>query len=207
MATSGEANETVGATTWATLGSRVAAALVKRRVPLTSAFFVAMVALGFAAGVQPRDLTSLQDPQTLAGLSLVLAGAAIRSWAAGTLRKHAELTTVGPYSLMRNPLYAGSMMMMVGFCVLVGQFSMAWVVAPIFTLLFGVAVMHEEAKLRAQYGAAWDSYAKSTPRVIPRRLIVHAGAWSLKQWKKNREYQATLAACLGLVLIQAWQIL
>lgn len=179
--------------------------IVKRRVHITFIIFAIVVIWSLAAGVQPHDLTNAQDVQSWAGLALVLAGLAIRSWAAGTLHKHAELTTVGPYSLVRNPLYIGSMLMMVGFCILIGQGRVLWMLAGPFLLLFLGTVKHEERLLSAQFGAAWQAYAASTPRFIPRTLLVRAGNWSVKQWRKNREYQAVAATALGLVCLQLWQ--
>jgi len=179
--------------------------IVKRRVHIT--FFVAVIVViwSFVAGVQPHDLTNVRDVQSWAGALLVIAGLAIRSWAAGTLHKHAELTTVGPYSLVRNPLYIGSMMMIVGFFILIGQSGFLWLIAGAFSLIFLAAVKNEERVLAAQYGDAWTAYAASTPRFIPRRLIPATGKWSLRQWRRNREYQAVAATALGLLGLQLWQ--
>lgn len=181
------------------------ACVVKRRVHITFVVAVIVVIWSFVAGVQPHDLTNVRDVQSWAGAFLVIAGLAIRSWAAGTLHKHAELTTVGPYSLVRNPLYIGSMMMIVGFFILLGQSGFVWLFAGAFSLIFLAAVKNEERMLAAQYGAAWTAYAAATPRFIPRRLIATTGKWSLRQWRHNREYQAVAATALGLLGLQLWQ--
>lgn len=186
---------------------RAVARLVKRRVHITLVFFAAMVVWSLASGVRPHDLTDVNDAQSWIGIALVISGVLIRSWAAGTLHKHAELTTVGPYSLIRNPLYVGSFMLMVGFCTLIGQTHNLWIVAGPFALLFLYTVRHEEKSLAYQYGPVWTSYSERTPRFIPSRLIAQSGNWSMHQWKKNREYQAALAATAGLVAIQVWQSL
>lgn len=186
---------------------RGVARLVKRRVHITLVFFAAVVFWSLASGVRPHDLTDVRDIQSWIGLALVVFGVVIRSWAAGTLRKHAELTTVGPYSLIRNPLYVGSFMLMVGYCMLIGQAYNLCIVAGPFALLFLYTVRHEEKILAEQYGSVWNSYADVTPRFIPRRLLAHSGNWSIRQWKKNREYQAALAAAVGLLALQAYQSL
>jgi len=46
----------------------------------------------------------------LASLILVVPGLWLRGYAAGYVRKNAELTRTGPYAYTRNPLYLGSMM-------------------------------------------------------------------------------------------------
>ena len=144
-------------------------------------------------------------PTLLLGFPVALAGLAVRAWAAGHLRKNQQLTVSGPYAFVRNPLYIGSMMMIVGFFILLGQSGFVWLFAGAFSLIFLAAVKNEERMLAAQYGAAWTAYAAATPRFIPRRLIATTGKWSLRQWRHNREYQAVAATTLGLLGLQLWQ--
>lgn len=182
-----------------------AARIVKRRVHITFAVGAILVVGSLMAGVQPHDLTNLGDVQSWIGVLLVGGGLAIRSWAAGTLRKYAELTTVGPYSIVRNPLYIGSMLMLIGFCILIGQGRLVWLIVGPFALLFLSTIKQEEGILSAQYGAVWQQYAAATPRFLPRTLAVRTGQWSAYQWRRNREYQAVAATVLGLVGLQLWQ--
>lgn len=181
------------------------ARLAKRRVHITFIVAATLVVGSLVAGVRPHDLTNVYDVQSWAGCLLVIAGLAIRSWAAGTLHKHAEVTTVGPYSLVRHPLYVGSMLMIVGFCILIGQGGFVWLIAGMLSLLFIAAVNHEERTLAEKFGDAWTNFAAVTPRFIPRRLTTSAGAWSFQQWRRNREYQAVAATALGLLGLQLWQ--
>ena len=57
----------------------------------------------------------------LASLVLVVPGVWLRAYAAGYVRKNAELTRTGPYAHTRNPLYLGSMMIAFGFAVAAGS--------------------------------------------------------------------------------------
>src|SRR3954452_5183776 len=91
-----------------TLG-RVGQALSRRRVPITIVMGLTLFAIDIVVrGMKPRNLLDLHDLPAMAGLSIALAGLAVRSWAAGTLHKVRSLTTSGPYRHMRNPLYFGS---------------------------------------------------------------------------------------------------
>ena len=207
MLSTADPDTTLAGASLPTMKQQVVAWIIHRRVRITSMLFVSMVGLAFVGGARPHDLTDYRDPETIVGLALVLAGVALRSWSAGILHKISLLTTVGPYSLVRNPLYVGSFMMMVGFGALIDQMEI-WLALTPLMVLFVSTVRSEERMLAYVFGPSWDEYVKSTPRFIPRRLTATTpGNWKLQQWIKNREYEAVSAACLGLVALQAWRIM
>ncbi len=95
--------------------------LVRRRVPISIAVFGLLMIEDFFRERSPT--TSLIGPiiARWLGLLSVLGGLTMRSWAAGFLTKSTELTMIGPYRLVRNPLYLGSFLMVVGICLLIGD--------------------------------------------------------------------------------------
>ena len=48
------------------------------------------------------------------GFVLVAVGEGVRVWAAGHLRKTQEVTTTGPYAYVKNPLYLGTLLILIG---------------------------------------------------------------------------------------------
>jgi protein-S-isoprenylcysteine O-methyltransferase Ste14 len=66
------------------------------------------VPIGFAASLIALLLAHPTRGSIVAGLSLAVAGEAIRVWAAGHLEKGKEVTSSGPYRLTGHPLYLGS---------------------------------------------------------------------------------------------------
>jgi len=52
------------------------------------------------------------------GLPFVIAGEAVRAWAAGHLLKSKELAVSGPYRYTRNPLYLGRFLILTGLCLM-----------------------------------------------------------------------------------------
>lgn len=186
---------------------RIAEFIVRRRVPISLVVFIALIGEDVLNGVKPHNLATLGEHHATWGITLVLAGLAIRSWAAGTLHKWTELTTVGPYALVRHPLYVGSYLMMIGFCTIIddGE-NILFVMGPIFAMYLA-AVFKEERKLAQRFPAQWADFAQRTPRFLPRRLPVRPfEAWSAHQWLGNREYQALLASLAGLAALQLWRL-
>lgn len=141
------------------------------------------------------------------GLVLVVCGLSLRTWAAGTLRKNRGLTTSGPYSIIRNPLYVGTFMMVGGFALLANASAIVWVAAATCFAMCVCAVLHEEHTLSNHFGAAWHRYTRTTPRFVPRRIMPRDSTWTLHEWVRNREYQAVLATMAGLSAIIVWDAL
>jgi protein-S-isoprenylcysteine O-methyltransferase Ste14 len=182
--------------------------LVDRRVPISVALFATLIGLDIVVfHSQPRDLLQLADPLVAPALLLVLAGLLVRSWAAGTLRKRQQLATTGPYAWVRNPLYVGSFLMMVGFGTLMRDALTLWIVIGPVAWLYWHAVQCEERNLSRLFPNDWPSYAASVPRFFPRRIALpRTTDWSLAQWLHNSEYQAWLGSLLALAGIQLWHM-
>ena len=180
--------------------------LVRRRILLSAILFVALVTKDIALGLKPLDLVDFRNPYGAAGLLLVLAGLALRSWAAGILHKNSQLTTTGPYGLIRNPLYVGSFMMMFGFCALLNNPWDLWFILGPVLLLYVVKVRQEERLLARLFPDQWPNYSRRTPRFLPRISLSNTRAqWRLAQWMRSREYQAVGATIAALAALKAWQ--
>ncbi|MEZ6074586.1 MAG: hypothetical protein R3C56_02605 [Pirellulaceae bacterium] len=100
--------------------------------------------------------------------------------------------------MVRNPLYVGSFLMMMGFCILCRDWPTMLFVAGPMSYLYWKQVRFEEDKLSRMFPLQWDDYIQSTPRFIPVRLNrAVLGGWSLFEWQRNREHQAIVASLLG----------
>lgn len=181
--------------------------LARRRIALSLTGFTSLVFLNmFGRETVPHNPSAWTDPVVAFALLLLLGGLAIRSWSAGTLNKSRELTMVGPYALIRNPLYVGSFLMMIAFGILCRDWLVLLFVLGPMSLLYRFQIGYEEQWLSQLFPGQWNTYQRCTPRFVPNGLpsAVWTG-WSLSEWKRNREYRAVLAVALGLVLILAWR--
>ncbi len=186
----------------------IVAFVVRRRVAISIGLIGALLVEDLISGVVPRDILNFHDFKALAGLLLVLGGLGLRSWAAGFLTKNTQLTTTGPYALVRNPLYLGSFCLVAGFCLLINDRQDIWVLSIALPLIYGPKVLSEERWLSQNFPHEWPQYAARTRRFLPSSLALpRLAGWRLAQWLRSREYNAVLASAAGLValvLLRNW---
>lgn len=139
------------------------------------------------------------------GLFVVLAGEALRIWATGHLRKNQEVTTAGPYAHLKHPLYAGTFLIMVGFCLMASQFVILIVGMGVFLFYYAPYKRQREAgQLARRFGQTWQDYAAQVPDYWPRWTPYSGrgrGRWNPRLVLKNSEHQTLLMVTLGTVLI------
>ena len=109
------------------------------------------------------------EASEMLGYFLLVAAALWRIWSALFIagRKNDELATSGPYSMVRNPLYLGSLAGAVGFGFAVEQPYLAVLLALVFALFYPAVVAKEEARLMTLFGADYREYCARVPRWIP----------------------------------------
>jgi protein-S-isoprenylcysteine O-methyltransferase Ste14 len=159
-------------------------------------FFAKPTALGFAFG----------------GL-LAAMGLGLRVWGAGHLVKNDRLTVSGPYAYLRHPLYAGTLLLAVGFAGIAGgggALVVALVVAPAFFLYYlPYKDRVESARLERYYGSAFTAYREQVPKLWPARgayrpppeLAQERGRrWSMACFRDNSEAGTVLGVALAAAL-------
>jgi protein-S-isoprenylcysteine O-methyltransferase Ste14 len=110
------------------------------------------------------------EAMRLCGYALLVAGSLWRVWClifiGGT--KDGALTTTGPYSVVRNPLYVGSFLGVVGFGLAARLPLLPVALLVMFAALYPAVVSNEEKRLEELFGDAYQRYREATPRWIPR---------------------------------------
>ncbi|MBN1508836.1 MAG: isoprenylcysteine carboxylmethyltransferase family protein [Sedimentisphaerales bacterium] len=151
----------------------------------------------------------------LSGMCLLWTAVLGRLWAliyiAGN--KGRELITVGPYSVMRHPLYLFSLIGAVG----VGLASENLLVLACIILFYGLyyplAIVVEERKLIDKFGDRYLDYSREVPAMIPRWSLYRAPeCWEVKMPQFVRGVRDALwfiwilLALHGIEALQQWGI-
>jgi len=142
---------------------------------------------------------------------LVVLGCWVRSWAAGYLLKGKRTAVGGPYAYIRNPLYIGSFILGVGFCVALWQWPpslSAALLAAAFVVGFGVIyrakTLAEEKELAENLGEPYRAYAQAVPAFLPVRGRVQGlgpQRFSWEIYRRNREYECVLGSAALLAYL------
>src|ERR1019366_8620918 len=127
------------------------------------------------------------------GSAVALGGLLLRAAAAGHLAKNRRLATSGPYAYTRHPLYLGSAIAGVGFCVAGGPWWFFLLLAAFLGAVYWPVIRREEIHLRQLFPEEFGNYAQSVLFLFPRRAALPApqGAPNRFSWHlywKNREY-------------------
>jgi len=153
---------------------------------------------------------------TFAGLAVALLGEGLRLASVGfagsgtsgreSFLKADSLNTTGLYSLARNPLYWGNMLIFAGLLIL---FANPWALALFVVFLFlqyHFIVLAEESYLREQHGRAYQDYCGRVRRWLP-RLAGWTPPAGRFDWQKVlfKENDSCFNLVFGALLITAWK--
>lgn len=156
----------------------------------------------------------LADPASwklfAAGVSVMALGQLIRLLASSAIVKSKALTVSGPYSVVRNPLYLGTAIMVLGLLITLSnpqsplRTALAWLIMTgSFTFIYRVQIKAEEEFLLSVYGAEFERYKLRVNAILPRfgtlPGFLDAGACSREVFRKNKEWRGVF----GMVALTA----
>jgi protein-S-isoprenylcysteine O-methyltransferase Ste14 len=148
----------------------------------------------------------------IAGAGVSFVGLLLRAWAAGHIRKNAQLATAGPYAYTRNPLYLGSFLLGLGFTIGSGRWQLGILFAVLFLGIYLPVMRVESATLAQLFGESFQKYADEVPLFFP-RLSPYRGDAGKTGFDKGlylryREYRAALGLLIawGLMVLKAYYL-
>jgi protein-S-isoprenylcysteine O-methyltransferase Ste14 len=168
------------------------------------------VPLGFLCAAVFLVLAKPTRTALLAGACVSLLGLAIRAWAAGHIRKNAQLATSGPYAFTRNPLYLGSFLLGLGFTIASGHVVLGILFAALFLGIYFPVMRVEASTLTELFGKEYEVYKESVPLFFPRLTPFRQSEseqvkFDGSLYLRYREYRAALGLVIawGLLLIKS----
>jgi protein-S-isoprenylcysteine O-methyltransferase Ste14 len=81
-----------------------------------------------------------------------------------------KFVAVGPYRFVRNPMYIGGFIVLLGFGLYEQSAAILLFTLPWLLSAHLVVALYEEPHLRSTFGAPYDMYCRSVHRWSPRRL-------------------------------------
>lgn len=105
------------------------------------------------------------------GLFLILEGSVLRMVARGHKRAHSgsstQLVTTGPYNIVRNPMYVGTLLIGCGFVLILWPWWMLPLFVFVFYKRFIKQILLEEEYWRNTLPQEYAQYCQEVPRLIP----------------------------------------
>ena len=169
------------------------------------------VPLGFLCGAAFIFFARPTPRMLLIGASVSLLGLALRAWAAGHIRKNAQLATSGPYAFTRNPLYLGSFLLGLGFTIASGRWWLGLLFAALFLGIYLPVMRVEATHLAELFGKEFETYRQVVPLFFPRITPFRPNESAVNRFDgslylRYREYRAALGLVIawGLLLIKIY---
>lgn len=162
------------------------------------------VRAGFVVGALFLWLAQPTGGSLVLGGGLALAGLGLRGWAAGHLEKFERLTTSGPFAHLRNPLYAGTLIVGAGFAIAGAQLLIGVSLIAFFVLFYLPVIEEEESYLREKF-PGYAEYQRRVPRLWPAIAARYASGQPFRfgLYRKNREYEALAGFLVVIFLLLA----
>jgi len=89
----------------------------------------------------------------------------------GEKREEPQVITTGVFSIVRHPIYFGSILLYLGFILL--SLSLLSVLVWILIIVFYYMIsLYEEKLLTQRFGSAYEEYKKKVPMLLPIKLSI-----------------------------------
>lgn len=161
--------------------------------------------LHFAAVVIALILAHPTDLTNVWGLGPILAGLALRTWALGHLRRNTKLCTSGPYAYVRHPLYLGSFIILMGYCIMANNLYLVAAAAIVTAGIYALTVRIEEQSLAAAFPEQYEAYRQAVPALFP-RFTPYAASGRKFSWHLARNNQVVLMWVTVLLVAMLFEV-
>jgi len=123
------------------------------------------------------------------GFFFMMIGMFFRGWSSGYIDKDKELAVDGPYSLTRNPLYFGNLLIGSGIAVACNNLPSLLIFLVYYFTFFTFLIAVERKRLRKRFGSRYDEWAKQANLFFPKIKKIKKFNFNIAYYMKNREYR------------------
>lgn len=136
------------------------------------------------------------------GIPVGLIGLMIRLWASGYIKKNKALSTEGPYSYTRNPLYLGSFFIGLGVSIMGNCVTFVVLFLLAFYFVYSSVIRDEEKRLIELFGGSFLDYKSKVPCFFPLIKPVRISKdFDIRLVVKHEEYNAWLGFIAIIVIL------
>lgn len=172
-----------------------------------------LVVLFPAAFFRQNELSLLDEFSEILGFSFILLGFLWRFSARGYKAEYSKqgvsLIKTGPYSIQRNPMYFGIVLVGIGYILILFNIWAFILFMVFFFCRYIVLIFQEEKKLVLNFGQEYKDYMASTPRLIPSIKVFASKDMReilpLKLSWVKKEIGSFLGVVIAVLLIESWE--
>ncbi len=147
---------------------------MKERIKINGVVIIIsiLVIVFFSRLLIRRESFFLSDVLEVLGVSLIFLGQLLRVSARGHKSENSKsgkkLIQDGPYSLVRNPMYLGIILIGLGVVLFILEFWAFVLFVLLFAFRYWELFVKEEKMLAEVFGKQYSVYKKNVPRIIPK---------------------------------------
>ncbi len=147
------------------------------------------------------------------GVVLILLGQIFRASGRGYKSEHSQegniLIQDGPYSLVRNPMYLGILLIALGIVLMLFKWWVTAIVLALFIIRYMLLINKEDKKLSQVFGEEYASYKRKVPCLLPSVKTLLKKDISeylpLKLAWLKKEIGTILAVLLLTLFVESWE--
>ncbi len=133
------------------------------------------------------------DDQSLrTGIWFILTGLFLRVWANGYAIKSEKVTTSGPYAFVRHPLYLGTMLLALGFIIMLKLYFIGALFFLVMSVVYYRTIKKEEQIMEHKFKDQYINYKNKVPAIAPTIFPYREGEkwpFSFRRLIKSQEYK------------------
>ncbi len=188
---------------------------MKRRLKINGVIIFLVILL---LALFPNTFLRIQKPSIfdtaslVFGIIFILSGQLLRASSRGFKSENSQsgfaLIQGGPYTLVRNPMYLGILLIGLGLVSVLFKWWVAVIFLVIFVIRYIVLIFKEEKKLLAAFSKDYQNYLSRVPRILPSIAVIAKTqipeALPLKLSWVKKEIGTVLAVLLITVSLKSW---